>query len=67
MTTFYRRHGKRILDLTLTIPTLILLAPVMGIVAFAIWVTMGRPVLFRQASAVPCFDVGVTSGHTAHV
>jgi sugar transferase EpsL len=48
MTTFYRRHGKRLLDLALTIPALILLAPVMGVVALAVWLTMGRPVLFRQ-------------------
>jgi sugar transferase EpsL len=49
MTTFYRRHGKRLLDLALTIPALILLAPVMGVVALAVRLTMGRPVLFRQA------------------
>ena len=48
MTTFYRRHGKRLLDLALTIPALILLAPVMGMVALAVRLTMGRPVLFRQ-------------------
>ena len=48
MTTFYRRHGKRLLDLALTIPALILLAPVMGVVALAVRLTMGRPVLFRQ-------------------
>jgi sugar transferase EpsL len=49
MTTFYRRHGKRLLDLALTIPAMILLAPVMGVVALAVRLTMGRPVLFRQA------------------
>ncbi|NLG52109.1 MAG: sugar transferase [Chloroflexi bacterium] len=48
MTTFYRRHGKRLLDLALTIPALILLAPVMGMVALAVRLTMGRPILFRQ-------------------
>lgn len=48
MTTFYRRHGKRLLDLALTIPALILLAPVMGVVALAVRLTMGRPILFRQ-------------------
>jgi len=31
----YRRYGKRALDLALTIPALILLAPVMGVVALA--------------------------------
>ena len=49
MTTFYRRHGKRLFDLILSIPALILLSPVMGVVALAIRLTMGRPVLFRQA------------------
>lgn len=44
----YRRYGKRALDLALTIPALILLAPVMALVAFAVRLTMGPPVLFRQ-------------------
>jgi sugar transferase EpsL len=48
MNTFYRCHGKRILDLALTIPALVLLAPVMGLVALVVWRTMGRPILFRQ-------------------
>ena len=48
MTTFYRRHGKRLLDLALTVPALILLAPVMSVVALAVWLTTGRPVLFCQ-------------------
>jgi lipopolysaccharide/colanic/teichoic acid biosynthesis glycosyltransferase len=51
MTTFYRRRGKRLLDLALTIPALILLAPVMGVVALAVWLTMRRPVLFSQMRA----------------
>ena len=48
MTTFCRRHGKRALDLALTVPALVLLAPVMAVVSLAIWVTVERPVLFRQ-------------------
>jgi sugar transferase EpsL len=48
MADFYQRRGKRILDLVLTIPALILLAPVMSLVALAVWLTMGRPLLFRQ-------------------
>lgn len=49
MTNFYRRHGKRLLDFALSIPAIILLTPVMGAVALAIRLTMGRPVLFSQA------------------
>ncbi len=48
MTAFYRRRGKRTFDLALTIPALILLAPIMSLVALVVWLTMGRPVLFRQ-------------------
>jgi sugar transferase EpsL len=49
MTSFYRRHGKRLLDLALSIPALILLSPVMVLATLAIRLTMGHPVLFRQA------------------
>jgi len=48
MTTFYRRYGQRLLDLTLAIPALIVLVPVMGAAALAVRLTMGRPVLFPQ-------------------
>lgn len=48
MTTFYRSHGKRILDLTLTIPALIVLAPLMGAIALLVRWKLGSPVLFRQ-------------------
>jgi lipopolysaccharide/colanic/teichoic acid biosynthesis glycosyltransferase len=47
--TFYRRIGKRALDLGLAVPALILLAPV-GLAAGGLirW-KLGGPVLFRQA------------------
>ncbi|MFN2316816.1 MAG: sugar transferase [Gemmatimonadales bacterium] len=46
---WYRAWGKRALDLALTLPALVLLTPLMGLVALAVWVSMGRPILFRQA------------------
>jgi len=48
MTPFYRRHGKRFLDLVLTLPTQVLLAPLMGLIALAVRVHLGAPVLFCQ-------------------
>jgi sugar transferase EpsL len=42
------RTIKRLIDLTMALLALALLAPVMGLVALAIRMTMGRPVLFRQ-------------------
>jgi len=41
-------RAKRILDITLTALALPLLAPLMGAIALAIYVTMGRPITFRQ-------------------
>ena len=48
MTTFYRSHGKRALDLALAIPALVLLAPILGLVALVVRRRLGAPVLFRQ-------------------
>ena len=42
------RTTKRLIDLTVASLVLALLAPVMALVALAIRLTMGRPVLFRQ-------------------
>ena len=39
---------KRILDITGTLAALAVLWPVMAVVALIIWLTMGKPVLFRQ-------------------
>jgi sugar transferase EpsL len=44
----YRRIGKRLLDLSLTIPTLILLAPVFALLALLVRLKLGTPVFFRQ-------------------
>jgi sugar transferase EpsL len=46
--SLYRKCGKRALDLTLTIPCLIMLAPVMGIIAVLVRIRLGTPILFRQ-------------------
>jgi sugar transferase EpsL len=39
---------KRLFDLVLVIPGLVLLSPVLVLIAFIIWITDGRPVLFMQ-------------------
>jgi sugar transferase EpsL len=39
---------KRVLDLVLVVPGIILLSPVLAAVALVVRLTMGRPVLFRQ-------------------
>ena len=45
---FYRRFGKRTLDIVLATIALMLLSPVALVVAVAIRVAMGSPVIFRQ-------------------
>jgi lipopolysaccharide/colanic/teichoic acid biosynthesis glycosyltransferase len=40
--------AKRLFDLLLTLPGLILLSPILGLIAVAVWINQGRPVLFRQ-------------------
>ncbi len=39
---------KRILDLLITMPGIILISPLMGLVALLVWLRFGPPVLFRQ-------------------
>jgi len=39
---------KRAFDLVTSFVALIVLSPLMALIALAIWVTMGRPILFRQ-------------------
>lgn len=43
-----RRFGKRLLDLTITIPGMILLAPVLATLAVLVRLKLGSPALFRQ-------------------
>lgn len=44
----YRSFGKRLLDLAIAVPALVLLAPVLLLIAFVVRWRLGRPVLFRQ-------------------
>lgn len=44
----YDRFGKRLLDLCLTIPALIISLPIQAVVAILVASKLGRPILFRQ-------------------
>jgi len=46
--SFYRRKGKRLLDLGLTLPALLFLAPLGFALAVVVRMTLGSQVLFRQ-------------------
>ena len=48
MGNMYRRLGKRVLDMTLVLLALIILAPVLGVLGILVRITSGAPVLFRQ-------------------
>ena len=45
---WYRRGGKRALDLSLALAGLIVLSPLFALVALVVLLTLGAPVLFRQ-------------------
>ena len=45
---FYRHIGKRVLDIVIVIPSLILIGPITCVVAFMLRLKIGRPVLFKQ-------------------
>ena len=51
MRNFYRRAGKRVCDLLLTVPAAILLMPLFLAVACVVRIGLGRGVLFRQQRA----------------
>ena len=40
--------SKRVFDLALTVPGLVILAPLMAAIALLVWIKHGKPVLFRQ-------------------
>ena len=46
--SIYRTAGKRAFDVTLAAAALVALSPVLLVVALAVRLGMGRPVLFRQ-------------------
>ena len=46
--TFYSRYGKRILDLWISLALLVLLSPLFALIALAVWMDDGLPVIFRQ-------------------
>lgn len=48
MNRFYRFAGKRFLDVAVSIPAMVLLAPVVVIIAVLLRVMSGAPVLFKQ-------------------
>jgi sugar transferase EpsL len=47
--TFYKRIGKRIFDLVLLIPGLIIVLPFMGLIALLVYFKLGKPVLYKQS------------------
>ena len=46
--SFYSEKGKRLLDLIISLTTLVFWAPVMGTIAFLVRRRLGAPVLFKQ-------------------
>jgi sugar transferase EpsL len=44
----YRSFGKRLLDLAVTVPALLLLSRVMALMALLVCLNLGSPVLFRH-------------------
>lgn len=46
--SFYRRYGKRMLDLFISSIGVVLSSPVLVFVGFSVWLAHGAPILFRQ-------------------
>ncbi|MBP9014440.1 MAG: sugar transferase [Smithella sp.] len=44
----YRALGKRLFDLALSVPALVILLPVLAVLALLVRITLASPVLFRQ-------------------
>jgi sugar transferase EpsL len=45
----YRKFGKRIFDLVLLVPGLIICLPLLGCIAILVYIKLGSPIFFRQA------------------
>jgi len=48
MSAAYERVGKRVLDVVVAVPALVVLSPVLAVVAFAIWLHDRGPAVFRM-------------------
>jgi sugar transferase EpsL len=48
MVKFYPHLGKRVLDIAIVLPAVVLLAPILACIALLVRVKLGRPVLFLQ-------------------
>ena len=46
--TFYRRRGKRLLDLVFAVPALAVAMPVIALVSLGVAAALGRPVIFTR-------------------
>ncbi len=44
----YRAFGKRLLDLLLAVPALLLMLPVMAVIGVVVGISCGFPVIYRQ-------------------
>jgi sugar transferase EpsL len=44
----YRKFGKRIFDLVLLVPGLIICLPLLGCIAILVYIKLGSPIFFRQ-------------------
>jgi sugar transferase EpsL len=44
----YRQVGKRLVDLVIALPALLLLSPLLGLLALVVRASLGSPVLYRQ-------------------
>ena len=45
---FYTKYGKRLFDLMLTIPGVVVISPILAVTAILVRIKLGSPVLFRQ-------------------
>ena len=44
----YRRWGKRLIDLVLAVPSLLIISPFLGLLALLVRIKIGQPILFCQ-------------------